>query len=326
MSGRNLTFFTILALFSINAEAASTRADLGHSVGSDEVEDVLGQSTESGNSPYLVDGEPSTNVENSKAKGEDFIFNHGVKEVSGEISEKKKLQDFGYTMPGTFENQENYIEADRSKLAKDFRRASQSAANITFIKNDYDYQSNNDVINRTIGSGPKSVKGGALYVRHDSYMLKTDFLNAHWAIGAGVGFNSGKGIFVDGTRSDATFKLWEIPLDAGLGMEIPIGHWFKISGTGGPSVLGLVQNRSDFQRGEKGKRKIQYSPGYFANAQFKINLAGFSEKTAYQLFSESEITNLFMNLEIRHQSYENFQDEISVSGTSFGVGFTFEYL
>lgn len=325
MSGRNLTFFAILVLFSIDV-TASSREDLGHSVGSDVVEDVLGQSTQPGHSPYIVDGEPSSNVENSKVKGEDFIFNHGVKEVSGNISEKKKLQDFGYTAPGTFENQENYIEVDRKKLAKDFRKASESGLNITFIKNDFDYQSNNDVINRTIGSGSKSVKGGSLYFRHDNYMFKTNFLNAHWAIGGGLGFNSGKGIFIDGTRSDTIFKLWELPVDLGLGLEIPIGHWFKISGTGGPSVLGLIQNRSDFQRGEKGKRKIQYSPGYFANAQFKVNLAGFSDKTAYELFSESEITNLFLNLEIRHQNYENFQDEITVSGTSFGVGFTFEYL
>lgn len=326
MSGRNLTLLALLSLVSISSLAATNRADLGHSVGSDEVEDVLGQSTESGSSPYIVDGEPSSNVENSKAKGEDFIFNHGVKEVSGTVSEKKKLQDFGYTLPGTYENQENYIETDKKKLAKEFRKASESGLNITFIKNDYDYQSNNDIINQTITTGTKSVKGGALHVRHDGYIFKTDFLNSHWSVGGGIGYNAGRGFFVDGTRSDTVFKLWEIPIDAGVGLEIPIGHWFKIAGTGGPSVLGLVQNRSDFQRGEKGKRKIQYSPGYFANAQFKINIGGFSEKTAYELFSESEITNLFLNLEVRHQNYKSFKDNITISGTSFGLGFTFEYL
>jgi hypothetical protein len=33
-----------------------------------------------------------------------------------------------------------------------------------------------------------------------------------------------------------------------------------------------------------------------------------------------------MNLEARYQSYQNFQDEIKISGTSLGIGFTFEYL
>ncbi len=53
---------------------------------------------------------------------------------------------------------------------------------------------------------------------------------------------------------------------------------------------------------------------------------GFNDEAAYELFTSSEITNLYMNLEIRHESYKNFQDPIEVSGTSFGAGFTFEYL
>lgn len=302
-------------------------ADLGQNISGDsDLEDVLGQSKASGNSPFLVDGEPSDSVEKAKSNGEDYIFNHGVKEVSGKTTLKKQLEDVGYTPPGTFENQESYIELDKQKMAKDFRKSSTGGLNLTFIKNDFEYQSNNDVINQTITKGSKSVKGGALYVRHDSYLMKTDFLNAHWALGAGVGYNSGKGIFVNGTRSDTTFNLWEVPIDAGLGLEIPLYSWFKVAGTGGPSLLGLMQNRSDYQRGEKGKRKFQYSPGYFANAQFKINLSGFNEETAYDLFASSQITNLFLNLEVRHQNYEKFQDDIQISGTSFGIGFTFEYL
>lgn len=49
-------------------------------------------------------------------------------------------------------------------------------------------------------------------------------------------------------------------------------------------------------------------------------------KRLYDLFTSSRITNLYLNLEARQQSYESFQDEISISGTSFGIGFTFEYL
>ncbi|MBY0414947.1 MAG: hypothetical protein K2Q18_12325, partial [Bdellovibrionales bacterium] len=233
--------------------------------------------------------------------------------------------------PGTFENVDNYMEIDKPKMAKDFRKASSGSMNITYIKNDYDYQSNNDVINRTVGSpytaSTKSIKGGTLYFRNDNYFSKSTVLNTHWSLGGGVGYSSGKGIFAKtGQRSDATFSLWEVPFDGGVGIEVPIYHWFKFAGTGGGSILALLQNRSDYQRGEDGKRKFQFSPGYFANAQFKINLSGFSDSMAYDLFTSSEITNLYMNLEIRHQSYSNFQDSITISGTSFGLGFTFEYL
>jgi len=71
---------------------------------------------------------------------------------------------------------------------------------------------------------------------------------------------------------------------------------------------------------------MQVSYGQFASAQFKLNFTGMSNNLAYDLFSESKITNLLMNLEVRYHNYQNFQDEIKVSGTSVGIGFTFEYL
>ena len=151
-------------------------------------------------------------------------------------------------------------------------------------------------------------------------------MNLYWSGGAGLGFSTGRGIFVSGDRSDTTFKLWEIPVDIGLGLEIPFSSWFKISGTAGPSAMVLAQNRSDFERGEKGKRKYQISPGYFLNGQVKINLTGFNDETAHELFTSSHITNLYLNLEARMQSYKDFQDDIDVTGTSLGIGFTFEYL
>ena len=105
-----------------------------------------------------------------------------------------------------------------------------------------------------------------------------------------------------------------------------LNHWFKIAAVAGPSTEALYQNRSDYAQGEKGKNKIQVSYGQFANAQFKFNLSGFSSSTAYELFTESQITNLLLNLEVRYQDYHHFQDPVKISGTSFGVGFTFEYL
>lgn len=323
MLRRNLAFFMSLSILSISAYAA----DLEHSVsGDNEIENSLENAEAKGDTPFVLGTESGGSVENSKAQGVDYIFDHGVKEVSDKVTPKKKYEDFGYTPPGSFDKQENYIDIDKKVISKDFRKISSGSMNITFIKNDFDYQSTNDIINRTVGMGYKHIKGGALYFRHDDYLVRRDIINAYWSLGAGVGYNSGKGIFIDGTRSDATFNLWEVPVDLGLGMEVPVYHWFKIAGTGGPSVLGLMQNRSDYQRGEDGKRKFQVSPGYFVNGQMKINLTGFNDETAYDLFTSSQITNLYLNLEARHQSYTSFQDDISVSGTSFGIGFTFEYL
>ena len=323
MLGRNLACFISLSILSCSAMAV----DLEHSVSGDSnIKNLLDSDDSPGDSPYIINGSAPDTVENSKSKGKDYIFNPGENNITEKISPKKQFQDVGYTAPGTFENQENYIEIDKVKMAKDFRKYSTGAMNITFIKNDFDYQSNNDIIDRTISTGAGSVKGGTLFIRHDAYLSRSSFLNTHWSVGGAVGFNSGKGFFVNNQRSDTTFNLWEAPIDVGAGLELPLGGLFKISGTAGPSLMGLLQNRSDYGRGEKGKRKFQYSPGYFANAQVKINLSTFSDETAYTLFTTSDITNLYMNLEMRYQNYANFQDNITISGASFGIGFTFEYL
>lgn len=324
MTFKYLLILVLIVPFLENSRAA----DLDQVVSGAEVEDVLGSMQTAGSSPYLIQ-QPEDGVESTKPDPKaqpDFLFGQNLKEVSVKDDPRKKYEDYGYTTPGTFEKNENYLELDKSEMASDFRNHSRAGISITFIKDDFSYESKNDIINKTIAEGYKHVKGGTLHLRSDQYFFRSMLLNTFWSVGAGVGYNSGRGVFVNGERSSTTFKLWEVPVDLSLGLEIPIYHWFKISGTAGPSVLGLFQNRNDFSQGEKGRNKSQVSYGQFANAQFKINLSGFSSETAYDLFTESKITNLYMNLEARYQNYANFQDEIKVSGTSFGIGFTFEYL
>lgn len=320
----NIFKATMATLVMTSAIAYAGSDDLDHGVSGSTVPDLLGQSTESTVSPYIINGDDPNAVEKSKPQGVDHVF-APPQEMDLKKDPRSEYAETGYTLPGTFEGQKNYVDLDKSLMAKNYRKYSTGSFNLSFIKNDYVYDSTADVINRTTTTGPHSGKGGALILRHDSYFSKSAFANLYWSIGGGIGFGTGKGFFADGTRSDTTFNLWEIPVDAGLGFEIPITSWVKIAGTGGPSLIGLVQDRSDFERGDDGKRKFQYSFGYFAQAQFKINLS-LTEQTAYELFTESQLTNLFMNLEVRHQNYADFQDPIKISGTSFGIGFTFEYL
>jgi hypothetical protein len=265
-------------------------------------------------------------METLKTSNEENIFTENMKDISVKDDVKEKYENFGYTAPGMFEKSENYLEDDTLVMAKELRTNSSGSINIAFIKDSFNYQSENDVINKTISEGYRHVKGGTLHLRSDQYYNRTKLLNTFWSVGAGVGYNAGRGIFVDGERSNTTFKLWEVPVDLSLGLEIPMTPLVKLSGSAGPSLMGLFQNRNDLQSGEKGRNKIQVSYGEFANAQFKVSLSGFSNDMAYNLFTESRITNLFLNLEARYENYQNFQDDIKISGASFGVGFTFEYL
>lgn len=324
----NFKSIFLLAFF-VSIVGRAYAADLDQIVSGDEVEDVLGQMQTTESSPYIVQEKEESAFEDLKLKKNaqpDFHFGTNLEEVSLKDDPRRKFEDVGYTAPGTFDGSENYLEHDKTEMANDFRKHSSGGINITFIKDNFSYESNNDVISKTISEGYKHVKGGTLHLRSDQYFYRASLLNAFWSVGAGIGYNSGRGIFINGERSTTTFKLWETPVDLSVGMEIPIYHWFKIAGSAGPSAMALFQNRNDFQSGEKGKNKIQVSYGQFANAQFKINLSGFNSDTAYDLFTNSKITNLLLNLEGRYQNYQNFQDDIKISGTSFGIGFTFEYL
>lgn len=328
MNVKRIFSLLLLTAFFNLYQGQAKATDLEQTVSGSDVEDSLETSKVTGSSPYVIqNAEGEIDQQKIKVNAQpDFLFNENHEEVSLKENTKNKLEDVGYTVPGSFESQENYLEVDKKAMVTDFRKHSSGGTNITFIKNDFNYESANDVINKTISEGYKHVKGGALYIRSDQYFYRTDFLNTFWSLGGGVGFNSGRGVFVTGERSDTTFRLWEIPVDLGIGLEIPIYQWFKVSGAVGPSATALYQNRNDFQAGEKGRNKIQASYGQFANAQLKINLTGFNTEAAYNLFTESKITNLYMNFEARYQNYRNFQDDIKISGTSFGIGFTFEYL
>ncbi len=303
-------------------------SDLEHPVAGAEIEDLISKMEVEEDSVYVDSGSSKDLVDNLKLKNgsQDYLFNNNLEEVTVNTDPRREFKDFGYNVPGTVERQDSYADLDKSKMAKGFRKVSEGSLNLSFIKNDFSYTSTNDVINRTIGKGPKGKKGGFLLLRNDSYITRSFILNSFWSLGGGLGFSSGNGIFVNNSTSDAVFKLWQFPLDLGLGLEIPLYTWFKIAGSAGGSGIVIMQNRSDFVSGEKGKRKYQFSPGYYASAQFKINLTGFGSDAAYDAFTSSQITNISMNLEARQVKYAGFNDAITLSGTSFGLGFSFEYL
>lgn len=299
--------------------------------GAHDIPDILGAMKSYEESPYVDSGKHEKIIEKKKS------LNLEAPNLSGTVSdflgskkakktEESVYRENGYNPPGTFENEENYLEMDKRSFTKNLNRVSSHGLNLMYYKNDYTYTSPNDIITKTINSTPGHLKLGTFYLRSDQYLYKRDWARAYWAFGGGLSFSSGKGIFVDGVASDSPFRLWEFPLDLGMGAEIPIGKILKLSMTGGPSLLGIIQNRSDLMANEPGKNKWQLSYGTFLSCQFKLSLPGLSSEKAYDLFISNAITNMFITLEARYQNYAHFLDPISISGTSFGGGFTFEFL
>jgi hypothetical protein len=315
----------VLLLISLNAFAE----DLGHTISGASVKDSLGELSDGPRlSPHVDTLEISNQYSgNTNKKDEDVVFGNNPKVLDKPLTKDLNLKSNGYLPPGTLENQKNYLELDKKIFAKDFRYKATSAFTFSYISDSFNYESQNDIINKTISEGYRHIKSGLIQVRSDQYFFKTFALNGFWSAGTGLSYNSGRGTFVTGDKSETKFTLWEMPLDLGIGLELPIYYWFKIVGTAGPSGMILSQNRSDFADNEKGKNKFQFGYGQFAQVQFRMNLTALSDHLAYDLFSSSQITTLSMNLEARYQNYKKFQDpEIAISGTSVGIGFTFEFL
>lgn len=318
MNKKVLALIGLLLLTNAHAE------DFGLTVQGSDTEDYLSNSKSNGSSPYLESQDSS--IDQIKIKHETPLLPGTTTEEVRKPTLKSEFTDTGYTVPGTFDKQENYIEINKDSYTDKMRTHSKSAFNLTYIRDNFDYQSPNNVIARTITQGYKHVQTGFLLLRSDNYFLRTAFANFHWSMGAGLAFNYGKGIFVTGEQSDAQFRLWEIPVDVGVGLEIPITKWFKVSATGGPSALALIQNRSDLTEHETGKNKAQFGFGAFASAQLKFNVSGFGGESAYEMYTTNQISNLFLNLEVRYHNYAKYLEDIKISGTSFGAGVTFEFL
>lgn len=316
----------VLTMLSFFAKAE----DLRQTVQGSEFEGDTLDSLEVGkDSPYLGNGTPDLIKSNedmeelessanlSGAKTPNLLENHKI---------GSEFNDIGYTVPGTFEKNDSYIDLDKSSYADKFSKEGSSSISLSYIRDNFDYQSPNNIINRTIGTGYKHVQSGFLLIRNDKFFLKTSIFHFHWSAGTGLAYNYGRGIFVTGDQSETGFRLWEIPLDIGLGLNFNAGKYVKISATGGPSALFLIQNRDDLTAHEPGKNKLQTGLGYFASAQVKVNMYSFAGESAYELFTSNQITNCYLTLEARMHNYEKYLDEIKVSGTSFGAGLTFEFL
>ena len=153
------------------------------------------------------------------------------------------------------------------------------------------------------------------------------FFDLAYGYNLGVGFASGRGVFANSQeKSDARVDLWQAPFDLSATIEMNITRYIKIALSGGPSAMFLMQVRNDRDDGEKGKRRRQIGYGYFGSAKFKISLSEMFEDNAFALLRDSNVSRYYLNLEARTQNLDNFQDEIKITGNSFGLGFSFEFL
>ncbi len=242
------------------------------------------------------------------------------------LNTKERILNHGYIPEGQYELPTNYTDYKNNELYRRVNNASKDGFAFTYIYDDYAVEKvGSDTYEKTFRRGSGSIRGGSLHFLRDYYKRK-GIVNLSWGLQYGFGFNQGRGFFISGEKSETRISLWTIPIDAVLKAELLMGSRFKLTAFGGPSVMGLYQTRNDRDNNEKGKRVRQVGYGYYAQGLAQFSIMNTMGVNSYDMFSEYEATNMYLNLTARFQSYGNFADEITISGMSFGLGFSFEYL
>ena len=122
-------------------------------------------------------------------------------------------------------------------------------------------------------------------------------------------------------------NLWVLPIDFMLGMKIHMGRYVGLTVAGGPSVAGIWQNRSDRTENDEDKDIRQVGFGFAAQGSLDFSLSQMFPSYGNYLKNNSEVSDFSLSLTARTMSLSNFKNkDIEISGTSFGLGFKFEFL
>lgn len=217
---------------------------------------------------------------------------------------------------------QQYQIFDARELYQEIQGTHKRSFRFSYIYDTFTYQDDRGVYREIFRGSSKAGEHGFLLLSFDSYFYKMTHAEFFWLINAGVGGSYGRGLFIDQTESDASFTLWMLPLDLGLGLQVNLNHLVKLGVSGGPSVMGLIQNRSDVKDDTR-----QVSPGHFLEGRMSFNIGALFPRSSYRLYNNQNITAYYLTLFARSHDYQNFkQESFKMTGQSFGVGFTFEYL
>ena len=217
------------------------------------------------------------------------------------------------------------IELRNKKILREIYNKGERFFSFSYIRDNYEVTDHGDIFHKTFIDNPEGSAFGSLHLGSDHYLYRGS-ISFLYSIFLGFGHYSGRGLFSNGLFSERTkFFLRTVPLDLHLSVELPVGRFLSLQGGGGPSFMALFQSRTDRGHEDSDKHRRQWSRGQSALGRLKISLAPIFKKAALNMFRDYNITNYYLNLECRYQSYSSFQDEISISGLSFGAGFSFDY-
>ena len=301
---------------------------------SDDTEEILETS------PFIIHANDKNQWEATnlnKESSSPFLFSGrkdlGDDETLNQLSEKEKLNIRGASLPGMFSDSENYQEYTNREIMEDISNQSRNRLTFSFIRDTFDYKNEDENFDKIYRNSDGTNIHGVFILKNDFYYVK-GFVNLFYGLGLGLGYNKGRGVFTDeegGKGDDYTdkvdFTFYTVPVDARFGLEIPLGSYLGLSFSGGPGVLGVVEHRTDRGHESDDRNKFQMGGGYFGSASLNIVVSSISRRTGVKILSRNGVSRFSANLEARYHSYFGFKDDnLAISGASFGIGFSYNFL
>lgn len=242
---------------------------------------------------------------------------------------KRGLKDKSIKMDLEGYGGDSYLTFSDVDTIKEFENKGTRDFMFSFLKDTYSYDDDSNVFKKTfVDGGDESLKGGLLYFSMNKYIWRSLLVNGKVGMNFGIGYNEGIGIFAGETKSRTRIQLYTLPLELNLASEINITRFMKVLVAGGPSLLGLVQNRSDRVDGDDQKEIRQMSFGYFYTVGLKVSFSDlFPTSVGHKVLSNYDISKLNIDVYMRGHDHSGFKaEDLKISGTSYGLGFSFEFL
>lgn len=315
----------VLVLLFTLAIMSSSHATFKQFLGGEEGKYIEGQSIPNHHVPGWDEKSPYEAPQRRPESGSVHV--PGVLEHPEDLPANRKTDhvNAGIRVAGEGARAESYIGMDGDQILKDVNRRGSYSYSFKYINDGYNYLDSNNVFNKTFQEGSGSIQGGYLHLGGERFLWR-NYIDVAFTGQVGLGYNRGRGVFVDGELSSTQMQLWLLPIDAGLSVAVPLGPWAVLRGAGGPSLMGVIQTRNDRAREDTARERRQMSVGYYAEGSLRLNLSRIFPSTGFSVFRDYRASNFYMDLVIRDHRYENFKDEFTISGQSFGVGFSLDFL
>lgn len=302
------------------------------------LDEILGDPDIGKTDPYVQDSSNLVSPLSQKSEETSPVLMGSISDdkLKQPVTKTEDIKGFNAHVLGTYDKAPNYIEHKNEDLIREMKYKSENEFAFAILKDTFTYQSPDNNFEKVfrsdssdqfrVNDNKKSVIEAPLMLRvsghHYFYKNVVSFAGGFGLAGS---YNSGRGYFADGTMSQTNFKLWTVPLDISLMTELHMG-FISISLFGGPSAMLLIQDRDDLADRNPRKSYRQTSLGYFGGAKLNFAISDLFPKSSYEFFGSYQITRYYLSLEARSQHYSDFKTPgLSVTGESYGAGFTFEY-